>query len=64
LGIAQVEVAFFSKLIIVEAAPGFARALSFHISVQHHPGAQGATPPHLRRGAFKNSPPDSGGVAL
>ena len=31
--------------------------------VQHHPGAHGATPPHLRRGAFKNSPPDSGGVA-
>jgi hypothetical protein len=31
--------------------------------VQHHPGAQGATPPHLRRGAFEDSPPDSGGVA-
>jgi hypothetical protein len=31
---------------------------------QHHPGARRATPPHLRRGAFCGSPPDSGGVAL
>jgi len=30
---------------------------------QHHPVARRATPPHLRRGAVKNSPPDSGGVA-
>ena len=30
---------------------------------QHHPGAHGAALPHLRRGAFKNSPPDLGGVA-
>jgi hypothetical protein len=26
---------------------------------QHHPGANGAAPPHLRRGAAKNSPPDA-----
>ena len=32
--------------------------------VQHHPVARRATPPHLRRGAVKNSPPDSGGVSV
>jgi len=42
---------------------------SFYIScsapprAQHHPVAQGATPPHLRRGAIKNSPPELGGEA-
>src|SRR5208282_3267948 len=29
---------------------------------QHHPVAIGASPPHLRRGAFRNSPPESGGA--
>ena len=46
------------------AAPRSPTAVSSStFPVQHHPGAHGATPPHLRRGAFKNSPPDSGGVA-
>ena len=30
---------------------------------QHHPRRERVAPPHLRRGAFRNSPPESGGVA-
>ena len=30
--------------------------------VQHHPVACGSVPPHLRRAAFGNSPPESGGA--
>ena len=36
---------------------------SFYISCSAPPRRQGAAPPHLRRGAFRNSPPESGGEA-
>ena len=55
------------RLMLNWASPLREKALPFPgvstFPVQHHPGAQGATPPHPRRGAFRNSPPDSGGEA-